>query len=224
MEKKLLKIASLRRATKSYNEQKINPEQLQYIFEVTNTAPTSIGLEQWRVVNLENQQLKAKLQPHTMMNQKRWMEASNAFIYVTKTEAFFKNNKEVLIEKMKRYSQAVADEFNTPLNMEEVKKTVQYIQTADHGNNGHNFTEWSKRQAYIASAYTMLAATEQGLGSTPMEGFDGNFIKTLHQENIIEQDETVSLVVLLGDTSGVEHPHYGNKQLRTPIKNKFTTF
>ncbi len=223
MDKNLLEIAAIRRATKNYNHQKIDPKNLQYIFEVTNTAPTSMGLEQWRVINLEDETIKTKLQPYTMMNKKRWMQASNALVFVTKTEAFFKNNKEALTEKMVRYSTAVAKEYNTSLDMSEVEKTVQYIQTANHGNNDYNFTEWSKRQAYIASAYTMLAATELGLGSTPMEGFDENFIQMFHQENLISKDETIALVVLLGDTTGVEHAHNGDKQLRVPTKTKFIT-
>ncbi len=223
MKKDLLEIASIRRATKSYSDKKIEQDKLQYIFDVTNTAPTSIGLEQWRVINLEDQDLKVKLAPHTLMNKKRWMEASSAIIFVTKTESFFKQNTEELTKKVTRYMQAVADEYNVPLNMEEVKNTVNYIQTANHGNNDYNWTEWSKRQAYIASAYTMLAATEQGIESTPVEGFDGNFIEACHTEGLIEADETISIIILLGYTDGVEHPHYGDKQLREPVAKKFKT-
>ncbi len=221
----LLQIATKRRATKSYNsELLIDQKDLKYIFEVTNTAPTSIGLELWRAISLRDKNVKAKLAMHTIKNEKSFMNSSDVIIFVTKTESFIRNNQEFIANRAKRYLSTINDEFGldvSKIDEEKVNSIKNYVVSVDHGNNEFNYTEWSKRQAYIAAAYAMLAAQELEISSTPAEGFTKEFIEALKKENLIEADETVALLVFLGYTKNMEHPHYGKKQSRDSVDLKF---
>ncbi len=219
----LLEISKKRKATKSYNDKKINKNDLDYIFEVTNTAPTSMGLEGWRVISLRDQNVKEKLKENFVFNGERFMQSSDAILFVTKTKEWFldKDNKD-LKKRVKRNLDSISKEYNIESPTEEkVLEMMDAIAKSDHGNNNNDLTEWSKRQAYIASSFTMLAAMEKGINSTPVEGFDSKINKKLRELKLINDDEVLSIVILLGYIDGVKNPTYGKIQLREKIESKF---
>ncbi len=218
----LLEIAKKRKATKEYNGKKIDLDTLNYIFEVINTAPTSMGLEHWRVISLRDNKLKEKLKDTFLFNDKRMMQSSDALIFITKTKEWFDTKNKELKSKVERTYKAVDQEYGTStLSEEQVNNTLNYIHNADHGNNNKDLTEWSKRQAYIASGYAMLAAMEKNINSTPLEGFSKELTEKLRNENLIDKNENVAIVILLGYIDGVEHPTHGKIQLREKVENQF---
>lgn len=217
----LLEIASSRRATKAYNGKKVSQSDLKYIFEVTNTAPTSIGLEQWRVISFRDDVIKQKLGKFFKFNKDRFLKSSDALVFITKQKEWFKPGNKVLQSKINRMIKAIEQEFGTKTSINELYEREKFIYETDHGWNNHNLTEWSKRQAYIASAFTMLAAKEIGINSTPVEGFDYKLNEQLIKMNLMKEDEVISLVVLLGYSDGLKHSTYGKKQLREEVKDKF---
>ncbi len=219
----LLEISKKRKATKAYNSKKISKKDLNYIFEVTNTSPTSMGLEAWRVISLRDNDIKEKLKENFVFNGDRFMQSSDAILFITKTkEWFFKKENNDLKNRIKRNLEASSKELNLeePTN-EKINEMLDFISKSDHGNNGKDLTEWSKRQAYIASSFTMLAAIEKGINSTPLEGFNFDTNKKLKELNLIDEDETLSIVILLGYIDGVKNPTYGKVQLRENVESKF---
>lgn len=218
----LLNIAKQRKATKSYNiNKKISKKDLQYIFEVTNTAPTSMGLEHWRVISLRDNKIKKHLAIHFGKNKDKFLESSDALIFVTKTKEWFKLGNPEIQRKVKRTFKSISDEYGTETSNSQIEEFEKYIVTADHGNNNNDLTEWSKRQAYIASSFTMLAAMEKEINSTPVEGFTKDLNDGLKTLKLISDKEVVSIVILLGYIDGVEHPTHGPKQLRDDVSKKF---
>lgn len=219
----LLKIAKERRATKNYNPDKlIDLKTLNYIFEVTNTAPTSIGLEQWRVLDIRDKKVKEELLPFINEgNRKRFLDSSDAVFFITKKESWFNKDNKVLEARLKRNLKGAEETFNKTFTEEEIKSTIDYIVKGDHANNNHDFDEWSKRQAYIASAYTMLAAIEKGVKSTPVEGFQMKLNDLLREKKLMDNDEALSVIVLLGYIDGVQYPYIGHHQRREEVKDKF---
>lgn len=218
----LLEIASKRKATKNFNDKKlISKEDLNYIFKVINTAPTSMGLEQWRVISLRDKKIKKELLDNFGVNKNKFFDSSDALLFITKSKNWFKPGNKIIQEKVDRMFDSIDNEFNIKTSTNEKTKLEHYIYSGDHGNNNHDLTEWSKRQAYIASSYAMLSSMEKGINSTPVEGFDSKTNEKLRELNLINENESLSIVVLLGYIDGVEHPTHGKKQLRDKVENKF---
>ncbi len=221
---KLLDIAKERRATKVYNGKLISSEDLQYIFEVTNTAPTSMGAEAWRVLNIRDKVLKTKLEPFFLFNASCMATASDVAIFITKkSEAFYDTPwiKTRILNLLQEVDQTFGtNKVNDP---EEIYKLMEFYKTHDSGDNGRNHTEWSKRQSYIALGYMMLAAKELGIDSTPVEGFVGADLNDFLLANkLMEDNENVSVIALLGYSASIEkHPFLGIKQTRIPVSEKF---
>lgn len=218
-----LKTAKKRRSTKIYNDELIELKKLNYIFEFTNTAPSSMNLEPWRVISIRDKYLKDISKEYFFEeNQKRYVDCSDALIFVSKTKEWFLNRNPEILAKVRRNMNQIAKEYGTPTNDEEkINNFLNYISTADHGNNDNDYTEWSKRQAYLASSFSMLAATESGINSTPIEGFSKKFDDFLKSEKLIKDDEVVAIVILLGYIKNAKHAIIGDKQLRQPIFEKF---
>lgn len=218
----LYEIAKRRKATKIYNPNKIiDKKTLIEIFEIINTAPTSMGLEHWRVLSLRDKEIKKDLSKYLKYNDKRFIDCSDALIFIVKGKEYFKSNNKDLIRKVNRSSDAVEKEFNKTVSKEEREKTLSFIEKTDHGNNDSNYTEWSKRQAYIAASYALLAAESKKINSTPVEGFEKELKDGLKKLNLIDEHEEISIIVLLGYVDGIEKPTIGKVQLRDSIEENF---
>ncbi len=222
---KLLDIAKERRATKVYNGTLIPIGDLHYIFEVTNTAPTSLGLEAWRVLSIRDKKLKKQLEPFFGFNGKPMDKASDVVLFISKkAEAYYDTPwvKGRVLALLTKLDQTFGtNQANDP---EKINTLMETMKHHDFGNNDLNHTEWSKRQPYIAISYMMLAAKELDIDSTPIEGFNGeNLNQFLLQNRLMKDDENVAIVVFLGYSAPIEErPFTGNKQTRIPVEDKFT--
>ncbi len=222
---KLLNIAKERRATKVYNGELIPTGDLHYIFEVTNTAPTSMGLEAWRVLSIRDRELKKELEPFFGYNAKKMEDASDIVLFISKkAEAFYDTPwaKTRVLAILKKIDQTYGT--NKVNKAEKINNLMETLKSHDYGNNNSNHTEWAKRQPYIAIAYMMLAAKELDIDSTPIEGFSAeNLNKFLLVKKLMRDDENVAIIVFLGYSASIEnHPFQGIKQTRIPVVEKFT--
>lgn len=236
-------IATRRRATKAFSSKKISKNDLEYIFEITNSAPTSIGLDSWRVIDANSEELKQKIvEGFAESNRERFLSSSDAIIFVSKREKFYtKENKDFrgIVERNLTHWKS---SFNAKPSKEDIDSMVEYIESADHGNiisesinralkyegsvyfkeDRFYITEWSRRQAYIAAGYTMLAAKEKDIDSLPVEGFSHKLTEILVEENLIDEEtEVVTLVILLGYKDTEKVYELGKGQKRPELKERF---
>lgn len=221
----ILDFSTKRRATKNYNpDMFLKKEDLDYIFKVVNSAPTSAGIEHWRVLSFRNKDKKQEILPgFDEGNRNKVLYSSDALLFYVKTEEWFKEigNKD-FYNIAKRNLDQVSKTFHKETTEEQIQNFLKRIRFVDHANNNHNLTEWSKRQAYIAVGYTLLAAAEINVKSTPMEGFNAKILdKILLEKGYIDKNETIAVVVLLGYTDGIKIPHFGKEQIRRKINEKF---
>ncbi|BDV03598.1 MAG: NAD(P)H-dependent oxidoreductase [Candidatus Hepatoplasma scabrum] len=226
----LLEKLKKRKATKAYNSnQKIDQETLNYIFEFINSAPTSMGVEHWRVLDIKDSNLRKKLLDGFMEgNKQKFLDSSDALIFVTKNREWFTDpkNYQKLKEIGEAKSKAFIKEFNLKSTEAEIMAKVnEEIESLRTGKNLNvlvdNITEWSKRQAYIALGYALVAATFKNINSTPMEGFKKKLTELLIKENLISKHESVAVCLLMGYIDNTNHPTIGKEQIRINIKEKF---
>jgi nitroreductase len=150
-----------RYATKRMNGQKVPPDKLQNILEAIQLAPTSIGLQPFTVLIIEDAALKAKIAP-AIFNQPQITECSHVLIFAAWTK--------ISDEKIEKYLSNIATTRAIPI------ESLDGMRNMINGNVSSKSSEqllnWNMRQAYIALGTGLVAAAEEQVDSTPMEGFD----------------------------------------------------
>lgn len=158
-----------RYATKAYDStKKVDQENVDKIIEAARLAPTSSGLEQFRIIVINDQKLKEKIVP-IAMDQKNIAQCSHLLVF-----AAWDKYTEERIDDIYNY---ITDERGLPrgrFGSYTTKLKALYLpQTAEE-----NFTH-TARQAYIGLGMALAQAAELKVDSTPMEGFDNDALDEL---------------------------------------------
>ena len=150
-----------RYATKKMNGKQVPEEKIKIILEAIRLAPSSSGLQPFRVFVISNPEIKEKIKP-IAMGQGQISEASHLILY-----AGWDGYTEEKIAEV--FSKTLA-ERGLPANaMDDYRKNLwgMYAQLPTEWHQHH-----AAKQAYIALGIGMVAAAEQKVDATPMEGFD----------------------------------------------------
>lgn len=150
-----------RYAAKRMNGQKIPAEKLEKILKAIQLAPTSIGLQPFTVLVVENEELKAKMAP-AIYNQPQITEGSHVLVFAAW--------KEYSDENVEKYLNNIASVRGIPVDSLDGLRNM--INGAISGKTPEQLLNWNSRQAYIALGTGLAVAAEEHVDSTPMEGFD----------------------------------------------------
>lgn len=150
-----------RYATKKYDSsKKVSQHDLDKILEAVRLAPTSSGLQQFRVIVIKNQELKEKIVP-IAGGQEQIADCSHLLVF-----AAWNGYTKERIEGMYDY---ITDQRALPRGRfaayTERLKGIHLPLSAEE-----NFAHTS-RQSYIGLGLAMAQAAELKIDSTPMEGF-----------------------------------------------------
>lgn len=150
-----------RHAVKAYDStKKVSEEDLNKILEASRLAPTSSGLQPFRVILVENQELKEKLVPGAL-NPEVMRDCSHVLVF-----AAWDSYSAEKIDKVYNYHTDVRGlprgRFSSYTDQ---LKVIYGAQTAEE-----NFAH-TARQTYIALGLAMAQAAELKIDSTPAEGF-----------------------------------------------------
>jgi nitroreductase/dihydropteridine reductase len=166
----LLDKLNWRYATKKFDQsKKIAPEQLSALLDAVQMAPSSAGLQAYRVLVVENPEIKEKLR-EAAHGQQQLTTASHIIVFAAETNldsAYVKTYIDRIAE-IRCVDRANLEAFETNIN-----------------NNVNRMTEdvkivWNHKQAYIALGVLVSAAADLGIDTCPMEGFNaGSFDEIL---------------------------------------------
>lgn len=167
-DKTLLEMLDWRYATKKMDPSKqVAQEKLDAIIEAIRMAPTSSGTQPFELILVTNPDVLAKIRS-AAMDQAQITDGSHLLVF-----AAWDNYTDARIDAV------------TQANVEargDVPMIHQY-----YGNLKENYVPreadvnfaHAARQAYIALGIGLVAAAEQGVDSTPMEGFDPTAVDTI---------------------------------------------
>ncbi len=181
MAKTFQEIVKFRHACKIFDEnKKIPAETLKNILNDTILAPSSFGIEGWRFLVIQNQELKEKLKPFCW-NQPQITTCSELVVLLyrknlTSQDKYVQNS---LKRRGKYYEKTL-------------QRYASFIDTREMSE----INCWSKSQTYIASAFLMLSAGSYDIDSCPIEGFELDKVK-----NLLDYDKEtydISYMVALG--------------------------
>ncbi|PHO09009.1 NAD(P)H-dependent oxidoreductase [Malaciobacter canalis] len=183
MKEEFLKAMDFRHACKVFDDTKKIPEEdLKFILEVARKSPSSFGMEPWKFLVVQNQELKEKIRP-TCWNQVQITSCSDLVIVLAKIE-------DVKVES------GVPEKRFGRRPMPQEKKDFYINLYANHLkdtlSSDKNIYEWTARQTYIAVGNMMTAAAAIGVDSCPIEGFEKDKL-----EQILELDTTKYQVAMV---------------------------
>lgn len=165
----LLDTLQWRYATKKFDAtKKVDQKLVDQIVEAAWLAPTSSGLQPFRVIEITKQDLKEKIVP-LAYNQHQVADASHLLVF-----AAWDNYTENRIDAIYKYTTEgrgqAADTYKE--YADRLKKA--YLNRPAEANFEH-----TAHQAYIALGFAMAMAAELHVDSTPMEGFDSEALDSL---------------------------------------------
>ncbi len=165
-----LEAMNFRHACKIFDEtKKIPKEDLEFILETARLSPSSFGMEHWKFLVVQNQELKEKIRPFCW-NQPQITTCSDLVIVLAK------------IEDVKPTNDYVKNMFNRRnLSQENLEKYLELYKNhlSETMSSDEKILEWSARQCYIALGNMMTGAASIGIDSCPIEGFERENIENL---------------------------------------------
>ncbi|MBV2166268.1 MAG: NAD(P)H-dependent oxidoreductase [Kaistella sp.] len=155
-----------RHAVKAYDStKKVAQKDLNKILEAARLAPTSSGLQPFRVIVVENQELKEQMVKGAL-NPEVMKDSSHVLVFAAwdrysaeKIDEVYDYHTDVRELPRGRFS-SYTDQL----------KTIYGAQTAEE-----NFAH-TARQTYIALGLAMAQAAELKIDSTPAEGFSNDVV------------------------------------------------
>ena len=201
MKNKFLDAMNFRHACKIFDEnKKISKKDLDYILEVGRKSPSSFGMEPWKFLAIQNQELKEKIKPFCW-DQPQITSCSDLIIILAR------------IEDVKPSSGVPAKRFarrEMPQDKLDFYLDIYSKHLADTLSTDEKIYCWTARQCYIAAGNMMSAAAFMEIDSCPIEGFEKeNLEKAL---NLDTSKYQVAVLIAFGYRLNEQ-----SKQLRLPV-------
>jgi len=158
---KLIDALNWRYAVKRMNGEKLSQEKIENILDATRLSASSMGLQPYTILLIEDEELKRELQP-AAFNQPQIVESSHLLVF-----AAWDNVTE---ENVDNYLNDIAATRN--VSLESLAGFRASLMNIVNGRTVEQKYEWAARQAYIAFGTAIAAAAVEEVDATPMEGFN----------------------------------------------------
>lgn len=177
-----------RRAVKSFTGEPVDAAP---ILKAIHNAPSSFGLQPYKIVVVSNQELKESLKP-VSYGQSQVTGCDSLLIFCARKDC---------LQRIDEFVKATGAEGYRGMMEGFVSSLPDQV-------------AWAAKQAYIALGFALAAAAERKIDSCPMEGFD-----PVQVHKILELDDTLVPVVYLalGKASTDEHA----PRFRFPVDDLF---
>jgi nitroreductase len=199
-----------RYATKKFNsEKKISNSDLEILKEAIQLSSSSYGLQPYKVLIIENEEIRKQLQPASW-GQSQITDASHLFVFASETN--------VDAEYITRYAENMAKTRNIPFDS--VKGYADFMIGNITSLTPEKQLIWAQKQAYLALGNLLNAAAELKIDVTPMEGF----LPEQYNEilGLAEKGLHATLVATIGYRHDEDDTqHYA--KVRKPITELFET-
>lgn len=151
-----------RYATKQYDStKKVSPEDLEILKEAIRLAPSSYGLQPYKVMIIETAELRAKLREKSW-NQPQITDASHIFVFASRTHTHA-DHVDHLID---------LTSVTRGISKDNLEGYGTFMKGAISGLSEEDQLQWNAKQSYIALGVLVTTAATLNIDVTPMEGFD----------------------------------------------------
>lgn len=151
-----------RYATKKFDStKKISSETLKELLEATELAPTSYGLQPFKILVIKDPEIREKLKS-AAYGQTQITDASEIIL--------FARIKNFGTQHVDDYAENIADTRN--INPELIEGFVDVMKGTVNSLSQEQLAVWNSKQCYLALGFLLFAAAQHQVDACPMEGFD----------------------------------------------------
>ena len=164
----LIDALNWRYAVKKMNGQPVEQEKVDKIIEAAHLAPSSSGLQPFRVIVITDQELKEKIAP-IAYNQSQVIDSSHLLVFAAQ-EKYTEEGIDKVFDRMNTERGLPfdkTDDYKAQLKGNLLSKSAE--------ENFHH----AAKQAYLAFGVAIAEAAVQKVDATPMEGFDAPALDAL---------------------------------------------
>lgn len=187
--KDYLEILEFRHACKIFDEsKKISDSDFGYILEAGRLSPSSMGLEQWDFVVVQNEDIKAKIREQSW-NQPQMTSCSHLLVILAKI-ADLKSDSRYIDDMISR---------RPDKNEDEKAKRVGFYKgflTSNFKDDDELIFNWAHTQCMFAALNMMNAAAFKGIDSCAIGGFNRDEVQKIL--NVDTKKHRISLLVPFG--------------------------
>jgi nitroreductase/dihydropteridine reductase len=202
----LIEALKWRYATKKMNGQKVPEEKVERILQAAHLAPTSSGLQPFKIIVVTNQELKEKIAP-IAFDQSQVRDCSHLLIFAAWDNYSEENIRGVFSHVNAERglpATATADYENRLISMYTAKSAEE------------NFNHAAK-QAYIGFGIAIAEAAILQVDTTPMEGFNNAALDELLGLEALHLRSTT--ILPLGYRDETADWLVNLKKVRTPLSD-----
>lgn len=186
---------------------KVSEGDIDYIKETVQLAASSYGLQPYKVLEVNDPELRAQLKP-LCWNQSQITDASHVFVFCNYT-----NKSDGQVDQ---YVRLRAERHDVPV--EKLEGYGTFIKEKVMEKSDQEFFHWTAKQAYIAMTNAMTACAELKIDSTPMEGFVMDAVNELLQ--LPQKGLSASVILAIGYRSDEDQAQH-NEKVRKPLTDIF---
>lgn len=173
-----------RHACKKFDKTKVvSPEDLHTILEAGRLSPSSLGLEPWKFLVVEQDALKQKLYPISWGARNSIDGASHLVIFLARKKIDMLHGSDYIKHMM-------YDIHQFPKDVAEARMAMM-VNFQEHDfkltESDRAMFDWASKQTYIALGNMLTVAAMLGVDSCPIEGFDRDAVdKLLADEGFLD--------------------------------------
>lgn len=151
-----------RYATKVFDaSRKLTDEQLETLATAVQLAPTSMGLQPFKVIRVSDVDTRQKLRA-AAYNQSQITDSSEIFVFAT--------YQEYTLAHVDEYAENIAT--TRGVQKSDIQGFIDALNGAVSSKNLEELKNWNGKQAYIAMGVLLETAALLDIDACPMEGFD----------------------------------------------------
>lgn len=200
---RLLENLKWRYATKKFNpSKKISDIDLERLKEAIQLSVSSYGLQLYKVLVIENQELRAQLKKASW-DQSQITDASHLFVFCNYTDRSEKHIDD--------YIQTTAKTQGTSLD--QLSAYSEFIKGSLSQKTDSEWISWSEKQTYLALSNLLMACAELKIDACPMEGFESDKYNEIL--GLKEKGLNAAMIAPVGFRSEEDHTQF-RKKVRKP--------
>lgn len=204
----LIEKLNWRYATKRMNGTAVPKEKLDTILEAIKLAPSSVGLQPYNVLVIEDKETKDKIYK-IANNQPQILESSALLVFAAW--------EKITAADISEYMNLIAT--TRGITVESLAGFQNSIQGGILSRSEDVNFQWAARQAYIALGHALVAAATENVDATPMEGFNAEQLDELL--GLKEKGLRSVVIVTLGYRDEEKDPLVRAKKVRRPHDELF---
>lgn len=176
IKEQVLNTFNFRYACKEFDAtKKISEDDFNFILETGRLSPSSIGLEPWNFLIVQNEDLRKQLKEVSWGAQGQLPTASHFVIFLTKNKNELSYNSSYVEHMLKDVHQMPGEVVSAiKEKMENFQKNDAKMFSSERG-----IEEWSSKQCYIAMGNMMTSAAMIGIDSCPIEGYHRDSVEKI---------------------------------------------